>query len=477
MKKIVFFFSFLVTCSSIAQSEFNEFENGLIYSPEAISKLQEIVGDKNEAFRKCDLSKEFYSFSQTKGFFIEVKSNTEKLVKDLQSNITLDDFLKKYEIKEEPKFHLIVKSVYKNYRNEEVVEISEEPEGRSLIIGADNFTSFQNRKWIFKKYKDKSIGVFYLDEPLISKLIPRSYARMIQYSECLIDTTTTIHPKQARKTGRRSTIINEELNKRTAFFKYIDQNFDEKEPEYSDLDEEDYELYYQKYRIWDRNRTKFIKENLSKKLEFKQLLEEACSEAILSNSGHDELEGYIASYYSKEKALELKRGRIVYGSCSQDQRPRIHAMNIAQLSAESYNWDVFLRAHLNIMNDRFHRNSDGSYAWARRETYIKELEVLNINVSDLIYGISFRVKNPSKNHYYSNIRRVGRALAESDQKDEIASELVKIIKDSELDDYNRLIMFYLYHNFRYNQKDTYTKSHIEYIASLLPDYLRPNVKT
>ncbi|MGY3792241.1 hypothetical protein [Aquimarina sp. 433] len=477
MKQVALFFFLMWTFLSTGQSEFNEFENGLIYSPEAISRLQEIVGSKNEAFRNCDLSKEFYSFPQAKGFFIKIEYNTEELIKDLQSNISLDDFLKKNKVEEVPKFRLIVKSVYKNYNQEKVVEIKEEPKGRSLKIDLEDFTNFQDKKWIFKKYNDKSVGVFYLEKPLFSRTMSRSYARMIQYAECLIDTNTTIHSDQAKKTRRISKIKNEELKKRTAFFNYIDQNFDEKEPEYSNFDKEDYKLYHEKHRSWDRNRTSFIKEDLSKKSEFNELLVEACNEAIVKKISYNELESYIAAYYSKEKALELKRGRIVYGRCSQDQGPRIHAMNIAQLSAESYNWDVFLRAHLNIMNDRFHRNSDGSYAWARRQTYVKELEVLNINVSDLIYGISFRVKNPSKNHYYSNIRRVGRALAESDQKDKIASDLVKIIKDSELDDFNRLIMFYIYHNFRYYQKNTYTKSHIEYIASLLPEHVRPKVKT
>ncbi|MBK7503592.1 MAG: hypothetical protein IPI52_00240, partial [Bacteroidetes bacterium] len=82
----------------------------------------------------------------------------------------------------------------------------------------------------------------------------------------------------------------------------------------------------------------------------------------------------------KEKLLDEMRSTKVVGGCSQDSRPREHAINIAMLSAEVTNWEVFLKSHLDIMNDRFDRMSDGSYAYAQRKTYIKELEELDINV-------------------------------------------------------------------------------------------------
>lgn len=90
-----------------------------------------------------------------------------------------------------------------------------------------------------------------------------------------------------------------------------------------------------------------------------------------------DFEEYVSCYKSPKVALELKRSRIVVGGCSQDMSPRVHAMNIALLSAETINWEIFLRSHLDIMNDNFERMSDGSYAWAGRKTYIKELEVLD----------------------------------------------------------------------------------------------------
>lgn len=153
------------------------------------------------------------------------------------------------------------------------------------------------------------------------------------------------------------------------------------------------------------------------------------------------------SLEKKTRQLQDLRAMQVVGFCSQDSRPRQHAVDIALLAAETYNWEVFVKAHLDIMNDRFERMSDGSYAYGKRNTYIKELESININVKDLIFGICLRIENPSSNHYYGSIRRVGRALAESSNKAEIEQALLEIITDKTLDLYNRFLFYFLFENY------------------------------
>ena len=158
-----------------------------------------------------------------------------------------------------------------------------------------------------------------------------------------------------------------------------------------------------------------------------------------------------------------------------DNSPRIHAMNIAVLSAETVNWETFLRAHLDIMNDRFERVSDGSYAWSGRKTYIRELEELDINVADLMLGISLRIENPSQNHYYGSISRIGRALSETQNSNEIETKMLEMIQDSQLDDHNRLLIYYLFQNYNYYIKDEAQKAQntnkLKTAVQTLPDYL------
>lgn len=195
----------------------------------------------------------------------------------------------------------------------------------------------------------------------------------------------------------------------------------------------------------------------------------------LANGWVDLPNNWMALPDSKKKQLldEMRSTRVI-GGCSQDSRPREHAINIALLSAETYNWEVFLKAHLDIMNDRFDRMSDGNYAWGARKTYIRELEELNINVYDLIMGISFRIKNPADNHYYGRIYRVGRALSETQHKTEIEAGLLSVITDKELDDYNRLLFFFLLKNYYYNLADQQEKNNckqkLQEAAESFPDY-------
>lgn len=176
-----------------------------------------------------------------------------------------------------------------------------------------------------------------------------------------------------------------------------------------------------------------------------------------------------------EGMLENMRNQRIIGTCSMDQSPRRHAMYIALLAAETTNWGVFLKAHLDIMNDRFTRVSDGSYAWAQRQTYLKELEVLDINVLDLIIGISLAVDNPVKNHYTGNIGRIGRALADAKNVEQFEQQLISMITDNQLDNYNRVLFYYMFANYIHHLDDEVLKvrKKMKLVATLgtLPPYI------
>lgn len=188
------------------------------------------------------------------------------------------------------------------------------------------------------------------------------------------------------------------------------------------------------------------------------------------------------SFSAKRKGRLLQRMRHtkVVGSCSQDASPRIHAINIALVSAETTNWEVFLKAHLDIMNDKFDRMSDGNYAYAQRKTYIKELEELNINVIDLLLGISLRIENPANNHYYGNIGRLGRAISESKYKVEFENQILAMMENDELDDYNRIMAYFLFISYNsFNEDEVAKKEQIDKLKlaiAKMPDYLKIKVK-
>lgn len=353
-------------------------------------KLKTIVDSLNLKFKVCDVNKNFRSEYQTIGHKIHIeKNNVKKAKKDIENNISFDEFQKKYPKSKITKNILIVPDNYRNYQNKDVVEFREVSlngdYGRVIELKKDLDKYIPNTlsKWVFEystktSYSKKSISAFYFPNKFESFVLPKKYSQMISYVDCLIDTTTTKF-KTDLKTGGIDVPKN-----------------------------------------W---------KNLSKK--------------------------------KQEKILDDLRSTRVVGFCSMDSRPREHAVNIAVVSAETQNWKIFLRAHLDVMNDQFERVIDGSYAWGERKTYIKELEELNINVLDLIIGISLRVENASENHYYGNIRRIGRALAETKNKSEVENQLFSIIEDEELDLYNRIIGLYIVDEYLYNQTEENEKNKLK----------------
>jgi hypothetical protein len=131
------------------------------------------------------------------------------------------------------------------------------------------------------------------------------------------------------------------------------------------------------------------------------------------------------------------------------------------------------------MNDRFDRVSDGSWAQKGRSTYIREIEDLNINVLDLLFGISLRVNNAAENHYYGSISRLGRALSESKNQIDFENKSLAMIEDNDLDIYNRLLIYFLLRNYNnYLPNEFQQKQNIERLKisiSKLPDYVASKI--
>lgn len=392
------------TISAYCQNgEFKVYPNGLIYSEQTMNKLSRIVDSLNLKYKTCNFNTVFYSKSQAIGHIVKLdKGNIKGAKKDMENQIPLDDFLKKYPEAVIERNVLVLKSKYNDYNEQSIVEFEhfDLKDDYGFSIHSKDLSLYEkdfSNKWLFEyseksKYDHESLAGFYFPANFSSAPLPQKYAQMIGYSDCLIDTTTT----------------------------------------------------------------KF-KDNLK--------------------NGWVKLPENWTDLSDKKKAnlLDEMRSTRVVGGCSMDSRPREHAVHIALLSAETNHWEVFLKAHLDIMNDRFERVSDGSYAWAQRSTYIKELEELNINVPDLILGISFRIENPAANHYYGSIGRLGRALSETQNRNEIEKAMLSMISDSDLDTYNRLIFYFLFLNYNYYIKDeTVKKENDAKLATAiktLPDFI------
>jgi len=454
MKSILLFLFFWIGHTTFAQHiEFGTSNNGLIYSDETIKPLKKIVDSLNLKFKVCELNQTYFSQMQGKAHHISVsgeEANKAKL--DLEKDISFIDFEQKYKKSETHKNLLVVRYDYRDYENKDVTLFANIGTKEDYRVRTTNHKyphKSLKDKWVYlysekSEYSEAYLYAFYFTEEFSSKPIPEKYARMIQYSNCMIDTTTQVFSEQFdnERHYKKNTKID-------VFLEYLEKH--------------------------QGSNDKVIDKLKKTDKKFNSLFQDALKEALEKGGSNDEFEEYVGRYHSKKVELELKRGRRVIGGCSQDDSPRLHALSIAKLSAETAYWKIFLRAHLDIMNDRFERVSDGSYAWAGRQTYIKELEVLNIDVKNLLLGITFRMENANKNHYYGDVGRLGRALSESHEAKAIETKILEIIADKELDDYNRVIMCYLFLNYNHYTEDSKrkqeNKEHLDIALKTLPDYL------
>ena len=409
IKRALLLAGLLITLISFSQqNEFPVYANGLIYSEPTMKRLSLIVDSLNLKFKSCELNTKYHSAQQAIGHLVRMKNGNIIAAKnDMENQLPLEDFLKKYPDASIERFVLIIRSLYANYQGKETVEIRhfdlEHDYGFSITSNdLELYKKDLQNQWLFTynqkvSYTTESLTAFYFPANFSSHEIPHKYAMMIGYADCLIDTTT---PK--------------------------------------------------------------FKDNLKR--------------------GRVSLPSGWASLSQQDKVilLEKMRSTRVVGMCSMDNSPREHAVNIALLSAETFNWEVFLKSHLDIMNDRFERYSDGSYAWGKRNTYIRELEVLRIDVADLVLGTVFRIGNPAKNHYYGSIGRLGRALSETRNRAEIESTILSIIIDKELDDYNRLLFYFLFLNYNHYIQDKKlqeeNKRKLLVAVEKLPDYIKIQLK-
>ena len=201
--KNIFVFMILFSIHLNAQTnEFKVYDNGLIYSENAVDKLKHIVDSLNLKFKVCEFNKTFLSCAQAKANYVSLeKVNVLEAKKDLEKNISYQDFKAKYTKAVFEENLVVVKSIYSHSRNKVNVNFS------SLELGECSNKRIRSEervgeteikgKWVFDfqektKYSEVSLEAFYFIEEFQAKPIADKYARLIQYSDCMIDTTAQV---------------------------------------------------------------------------------------------------------------------------------------------------------------------------------------------------------------------------------------------------------------------------------------------
>lgn len=462
-------------------SEFELHKNGFIYSDTTMSQLAHIVDSLNLKYKRCDLWKKYMTLPQAAAYMI--KLDTGKHIKaaydDIKNGISLDAFFRKYPRATYQKM-LVIKSLEVSYERTHYVRYW------PVVVNENTVSEMDTSKYS-KSVKDTWVPEYgvngdymralYFPTDFVTSELPLKYARMVQYVDCMIDTSGNIFYNNASR-GWRGDNKNVS-NKITSFFEYVEAKTGAPDKQLLE-DKKTRDKYDKALYKWYNERNSLVEKLLARTSEFKKRLKEAVDVALKDTTANGQLEYYTLKYLSPKDALQLKRQRVVWGECSMDNSPRRHALEIAMLSAETVNWEIFLRAHLDIMNDNFNRVSDGSYAWGARQTYIKEIEALKLDIPSLMFGTVLCINNPSGTHYSGSVGRISRALVESEKAEEIETMMAEAIADTSLDLYNRLMFYFLLDNYAYHIEDEARKKDVLQVrdtaANTLPDYIVAEIK-
>lgn len=442
--------------AQIIYEEFPVYDNGLIYSPATMDALHEAVAEKNLSFQSCEPNPHLLSYPQSTGHYFKIKRGSQKLLEAIRGMGSLDEMIQYYPFVE-VEYNLPVVLLPRYGSRRKLVLYApplQKDQYNGISIALDSLTeaSLQPDQHVIVMESDGGLEGFWLDRPLAQQKFMPEHALLIQYVDCMIDTNHLVALTPSQTSAPDETL--------QALLDEVDQwlnSFPVKAPDYPSIEykveEDDNEVYYaaleqfeKEKAHWNTKRLAYLDEKVAGQAEFQALLQQLADYAVagrLDGWTAEAYEFYIARYHDPSIALLSKRQRRVIGGCSQDTRPREHALEIARLAAETQEWSIFLRAHLNILNDRFDRVSDGSYAWGARQTYLRELEALGLDVPELLIGSCLQALHTAEHHYAGSISRIGRALAESENRPAVEHLLLELLASPNLDLYNRIRISYL----------------------------------
>src|SRR5690606_27104706 len=243
--------------------------------------------------------------------------------------------------------------------------------------------------------------------------------------------------------------------------------------------EQDFITRRKELNEWQSKKEKFADSLYTNDQNFKKLLIEALEYAEENKVSNGDLEDFTAQLISKKRALELMRLNRQVGTCSFDNGPIIQQKRIASLASKTQNWDVFIKSFLNVMNDNVSRNANSNIASNARKTYIEELAKLDIDIDKILLGSNIRIDDTTRTHYFSEGSKIAKAYANlnSDKQEYFKNTVFEIIKDKDIDVFNKLHFYNTLKNYQYFVKDSIEKIRLEKDIEILIPFLPKEIKS
>ena len=462
----------------------NIFCQNSIISESDIPKLDSIIRNLEKNYNQSE-TPNFYSLPQTSASYFEIiTKDPKKFLAELKKSENLKQLQNKFKGLQVDNDLLVIKNVYSDYKNEKKLEIKSfeitNNQNHGIKLSFNDSLNQNNLKHFHSSYTSKrdsitTIRGFYLNNEFKSINLPKRISDWINYADLIVRPETSIfYDSDNKSNGFRAykrTIIDSLVN-------YYELKTNK--PPYKK--EQDFITRRKELNEWQSKKEKFADSLYTNDQNFKKLLIEALEYAEENKVSNGDLEDFTAQLISKKRALKLMRQNRQVGTCSFDNGPIIQQKRIASLASKTQNWDVFIKSFLNVMNNNVSRNANSNIASNARKTYIEELAKLDLDIDKILLGSNVRIEDATRKHYFSDGSKIAKAYANlnSDKQEYFENKTFEIIKDEEIDAFNKLHFYNTLNNYQYFIKDSIKKTELEKdiqnLVPLLPKELKSRIE-
>ena len=448
------------------------------YSAEIIEALRPLAAARQSAYDPDANQHEYYSRPQAVGNYVLFEgSRAERALNLIEQNFQFDALLRQIKPKDSVSNLLLTVNTYIDVR----CDVKQSVFGwtgvcdlrHSVDIDADLdvVNTCRRGDWLFKyidapEYKYKGLQAFYLVTDFQQTRIPSGYAQYINYLDQMTNPMEDVLFDDA-KCCRHDTCY-AEVGAFDNFLQWLVPiaSGDSLPDEYD---------YYDVLNNPDDSCFARIDRLMAGTKLFHRMLDLAVESAFEHQCYFELLEELAARYRSNELALRLKRSHFPVPDCCMDSSPFMHRRAIALLAAQTAEWNIFLRTHLDLFYDDYRKNPDGTYEFLGDRTMIPVMQEFGLDVKALLLGSVLNAGNRHKNAHSARTYNIGNVIARMPDHENLLQDIRSMIGDRHLDDFNRLRLLAVYWKCLFNcRSGESSKSIITKLRSavaLLPPYL------
>lgn len=331
----------VITCSSQVNSDRGEFAtnpNGLMYNDNDMKTLRFIVDSLNLRFKSCDLNKTYYAYPQTPVYSISFRSTSndlKEIIEEIEKKTNFQQIAYRFTayINRIDSNELSIRTGTRNGGEGYYYLHGNPGDGYGEVqLDEKHATADKNiiNDWIYdyspkdQYSKEYSLICRYFPGTWKKQSIPDKYARLIQYVDCMIDTSSSIFLTDKFSNGWIDEDKGNHYYNLTALADFLDEKMSQKK------------INNKNIKRLRESQVAFAAKELKDDMQFKQLLSKTIDDYIKNQTPDHQLESLARQLSMYDKELLMKRSYRIMGSCSQDSRPREHARDIAVLSAQAH---------------------------------------------------------------------------------------------------------------------------------------------